>query len=967
MGFPDKFNNNADGRDPDFGAIFISNTATKRECFKRGLLALPSSEIRFVEQVKTGMILFLFEYEKKQLHGVFRASCDGAMNIVPNAFNSSGKQFPAQVKFTQIWHCKPLSETLFRDAIRENYFSAHKFNFGLSEKQVHKLLYLFSKRKLELEVMRPTMSSRYSKSPSDKIRADGDDSLSMSDRSMTEDLRKNGQRIVFSADSPGLHHSNADPSDIYSDPFLDPSDLVQNQIRPSSATIHPTQEQMLEKSYATYGDWSSRSTLLYDPDAPGLNFSHPSSVRINNRSRSMEGNASPSNNCRWNSLSNQPGPMRTELEDMNRDIPIGYGYTNRSPYGSDRDCMPFSTARNSGQFAAESFYEAGNSIPSLKCSSAPVPLPDISGRVHEPFSSFFHNHKSTLARNSHQLAAESGAYEAGNSIPSSSPVYPLVISGRKHAYSPSVFHNHESHAARNFDHLASESVTYEADNRIPYLQSSSAPVPPPDISGREHESFSSAFCNYKSCAARNFDHLGSESVTCQADNSIPSLSSLFYDYKPCVGNDAYDMTLQKNNETFTLGENQGYDMTFQKNNETFNPGVPSAIESYSQFQYCDPLIHGHDIECCENPKIKNSGYQKQKRSVFSRLSSMQDVSKKELEKNAQSEAYGFNASVDEVMKMAHQCHKQWLAKRKLKPLVQHNNAESLKDRTKIVSSRMKSDCFENTMKNGSMDLTPACEGNSDETAEEIPFVDFKRRSKLRKLNDDNEIRSSNQRQKSENLVLVSQKKRKLIRPNFGKRTTSDDKGINLVTSQNLEVPLSHESFDLKNVSESCCSVVQTEDNIKTDVEVQNIIRQKHSEGNNRSLAREYVCSEGGGKSRDGAVAFNDGSECLEKINDQNAVSLASCKDETYHIKNLESLFSICQERYAGNVIGGRSINTEVAMSNDGDSSFTNKDGSDCLQNSGNEKAPIDTCHTKENALKSVCKDTASLHSISQEL
>ncbi|RYR14137.1 hypothetical protein Ahy_B04g070763 isoform C [Arachis hypogaea] len=135
MGFYDK-HNNAAGKLPDYGAIFLSNSATKRECFKKGLFGLPSSAIHFVEQIKAGMILFLFEYEKKQLHGVFKAASDGGMNIVPNAFSSLRTQFSAQVKFIPIWHCKPLSQSVFKYAIIENYFSANKFNFGLSEKQV---------------------------------------------------------------------------------------------------------------------------------------------------------------------------------------------------------------------------------------------------------------------------------------------------------------------------------------------------------------------------------------------------------------------------------------------------------------------------------------------------------------------------------------------------------------------------------------------------------------------------------------------------------------------------------------------------------------------------------------------------------------------------------------------------------------------------------------------------------------
>ncbi|PHT55336.1 hypothetical protein CQW23_03822 [Capsicum baccatum] len=134
---------------PEFGAIFMSNIATKRDCFKHKVFGLPSSMANFVKEVKKGMILFLFEYEKRQLFGVYQAISDGGMNIVPHAFSSSGKQFCAQVQFVPIWCCSPLSETEFRDAIRENYFSARKFHFGLSDEQVHRLLRLFSSRKLK--------------------------------------------------------------------------------------------------------------------------------------------------------------------------------------------------------------------------------------------------------------------------------------------------------------------------------------------------------------------------------------------------------------------------------------------------------------------------------------------------------------------------------------------------------------------------------------------------------------------------------------------------------------------------------------------------------------------------------------------------------------------------------------------------------------------------------------------------
>lgn len=82
---------------PEYGAIFMSNKSTCKECFEKNLLGLPDCFSGFVRRVKAGMILFLFEFEERKLYGVFKAISDGGMNIDPGAYISSGKKFPAQV------------------------------------------------------------------------------------------------------------------------------------------------------------------------------------------------------------------------------------------------------------------------------------------------------------------------------------------------------------------------------------------------------------------------------------------------------------------------------------------------------------------------------------------------------------------------------------------------------------------------------------------------------------------------------------------------------------------------------------------------------------------------------------------------------------------------------------------------------------------------------------------------------
>lgn len=731
----------------------------------------------------------------------------------------------------------------------------------------------------------------YSEIPSNKIRVLGDGRLPISDRLMGEDLRKTDQRMVFSDDIPGLHDSNLNPSVFYSKP-VERNSLVQSHLRPTSAMIHPAQARVVDNCCATQGDASS---ILYNPDAPGLNLRQLSSVGlgINNDSESITVSTSPSTNRRWNSF-REPCLMHMEPEDMNRwhELNIGGGFLNSALYGSNTDCMPSNEVR---QLAPESvLYEACNSLPSLKSSSAPIPSSDISnsGRVHEPFSSLFHNSKSCL------------------------------------------------------------------------------------------------------------------------DNSFHPTEFL---KNPC------------------------HEITLQKNNETFCPDVPWANDGHAQVPYNDSLDYGYDSGCYGDSHNNNCGHPKKKGSVFSRLSFMQDVYKQETRNSAWNEEYDFQASVDEVMEFVRQSHNQWMTKRKPKPS-QHNKAEGLRDKTQTISSRMKGeaeslrdktqttssrmkgeaerkpkpsqrnkaeslrdktqttssrrkgdDCFENTLKDPSMDLTIASGGNSNKTAEGKCFVDFKRRSKVRKHSDEIE-NSFSESKKSENLVLVQQKRRKLIRPNFNNSTTSDDKGIDLGASQNLQVPLPHVSYNLKDVSEGCCTLVQTKDNVKTDAEVQNIMGPTHSEDNN-SHGRGYVCSKGGEKANDGALpAFNDGSECVENINHQNVLSSASCKEESCHpeegscmMDNMKSqsleteslhsiCHSICQEHNADKIkCADRGINADEEMSKDRGSSFSIEvnHGSEYLQKSGNEKAPVETsCHIKEglcmtDSIKSVSPGTESLHSISR--
>ncbi|XP_078179068.1 uncharacterized protein LOC144573226 [Carex rostrata] len=229
------------------GAIFMCNNDTRKECFSRRIFGLPASRERFVRQVTDRMFLFLFDTDDRKMYGVFKATSNGAMNIVPQAFTSSGTTYPAQVPFEIISKCKPLTEREFKPAILEKYFTDVKFNFDLNVDQVQRLLVLFEEK--QVKGVPQSITDRWDPSSlTDSPRYDG--------MSNTNTLSQTIHR----------HIRNPDPSAEVAVHFIN-SDINPHH-RIDADVVNPDDQQVTLSAYNHPNLSSPQAVQLYDPDPP---------------------------------------------------------------------------------------------------------------------------------------------------------------------------------------------------------------------------------------------------------------------------------------------------------------------------------------------------------------------------------------------------------------------------------------------------------------------------------------------------------------------------------------------------------------------------------------------------------------------------------------------------------------------------------------------------------------------------
>ena len=87
--------------------IFACTNSSQNECFERLLFGSSKVYGATAMRVKKGDFLFLWNLDTDLLYGVFKASTDAKMNIVPEAW---GGNYPYQVKVEPLGKIYPLKD-----------------------------------------------------------------------------------------------------------------------------------------------------------------------------------------------------------------------------------------------------------------------------------------------------------------------------------------------------------------------------------------------------------------------------------------------------------------------------------------------------------------------------------------------------------------------------------------------------------------------------------------------------------------------------------------------------------------------------------------------------------------------------------------------------------------------------------------------------------------------------------------
>jgi len=106
----------------DSGMMFGCKNDTYDENMERQIFGLPQQHFATAQKVKDTSALFLFNYNTRQLHGVFVRNGPAGMDLEPNAWahhrkpgaSMTSSPYPAQVRWLVWKRCRPIPENLWK-------------------------------------------------------------------------------------------------------------------------------------------------------------------------------------------------------------------------------------------------------------------------------------------------------------------------------------------------------------------------------------------------------------------------------------------------------------------------------------------------------------------------------------------------------------------------------------------------------------------------------------------------------------------------------------------------------------------------------------------------------------------------------------------------------------------------------------------------------------------------------------
>ncbi|KAK9862680.1 hypothetical protein WJX84_000466 [Apatococcus fuscideae] len=153
------------------GVIFGCSGETFAECVEGLVFGLPRPHMCYVQNIKPGMPVFLFNYTERRMYGIYRAVTEGDWEINPRGWieftGGTRTRYPAQVQVEVYKACPSLPETTFKPILIHCYSTDAKLNFELKNSEAAAMCRAFDKAAAALAAKQRASGAPASAAPAD--------------------------------------------------------------------------------------------------------------------------------------------------------------------------------------------------------------------------------------------------------------------------------------------------------------------------------------------------------------------------------------------------------------------------------------------------------------------------------------------------------------------------------------------------------------------------------------------------------------------------------------------------------------------------------------------------------------------------------------------------------------------------------------------------------------------------------